>query len=51
MLEREVGCDALCGDLADLLRCCRSDGCGGPIIEELEKAIEPGCGWVVSYEC
>ena len=42
MFEREVGCDTLGGDLADLLRRCRSDGCRGPIVEELEKAVEPG---------
>jgi len=42
MFEREVGGDAFCGDLADLPRRCRSDGCRGPIVEELEKAVKPG---------
>ena len=42
MFKREVGCDAFCGDLANLFRRCRSDGCRGAIVEELEKAIEPG---------
>lgn len=44
MFEREVWGDAFCGDLTDLLRCCRSDGWRGPIVEELEKAVKPGSG-------
>jgi len=44
MFEREVWGDAFCGDLADLLRRCRPDGWRGPIVEKLEKAVEPGSG-------